>query len=149
MCEPLGTLADLEARMGQPLVVPSEQAQARAAIADASDIVRAYGSPHWGCAAGGRTVPVPPAVRAVTLAMAERRMRNPENFVSEGAGEYQYRYAEQGANGFAPSRAEITLIERLANKFGVRTLDVIRAVQINSRNSFPYEENANSVVSTE
>ncbi|MEU9603705.1 hypothetical protein [Streptomyces sp. NPDC048057] len=81
--------------------------------------------------------------------MAERRMRNPENYVSEGAGEYQYRYAEQGANGFAPSRAEVMLIEKLANKYGVRTLDVIRAVQINNRNAFPYEENASSVISTE
>ncbi|MEU3599665.1 hypothetical protein ABZ714_13205 [Streptomyces sp. NPDC006798] len=135
--------------MGQPLAVLAEQAQARAAIADASDIVRAYGSPHWGCTAGGRTVPVPPAVRAVTLAMAERRMRNPENFVSEGAGEYQYRYAEQGSNGFAPSKAEIMLIEKLANRYGVRTLDVIRAVRINNRNSYPYEDNAGSVISTE
>ncbi|EMF02451.1 hypothetical protein H340_01354 [Streptomyces mobaraensis NBRC 13819 = DSM 40847] len=81
--------------------------------------------------------------------MAERRMRNPENFVSEGAGEYQYRYAEQGANGFAPSKAEVMLIEKLANKYGVRTLDVIRAVQINKRKAYPYDENVETVLDTE
>ncbi|MEU3690543.1 hypothetical protein [Streptomyces narbonensis] len=149
MCEPLGKLADLEARMGKPFTDEAERAQAQAALADASDIVRAYGSPHWGCEDGGRTVPTPPAVRAVTLAMAERRMRNPENFVSEGAGEYQYRYAEQGANGFAPSKAEVMLIEKLANKYGVRTLDVIRAVQINKRKAYPYDENVETVLDTE
>lgn len=146
MCEPLGKLAGLEARMGRPFADEADKAQATAAISDASDIVRAYGSPHWGCEAGGRTVPTPPAVRAVAMAMAERRMRNPENFVSEGAGEYQYRYAEQGANGFAPSKAEVMLIERLANKHGVRTLDTIRAVQINKRKGYPYDEDATTVI---
>ncbi|MEV0443890.1 hypothetical protein AB0I84_02115 [Streptomyces spectabilis] len=149
MCEPLGTVQELEARMGRPFVDGLEKRQAAAAIADASDIVRAYGSPLWGCDEFDRRVRIPPAVKAVTLAMTERRMRNPDNFVSEGAGEYQYRYAEQGSNGFAPSKQEIMLIEKLANKYGVRTLDVVRAVAINNRRTFPYDETVKDVIDAE
>lgn len=139
MCEPLGTLSELEARMGRPFIEDAERRQAIAAIADASDMCRAYGNPYWNCECDERKVSTPRAIRAVTLALAERRMRNPENFVSEGAGEYQYRYAENGANGAAPSKAEIALMEKLSNKSGrILTPEVQRAVRINAHHMYPY-----------
>ncbi|MFE4257468.1 hypothetical protein [Streptomyces sp. NPDC056883] len=125
--------------MGRPFTDDAERGQATAALADASDMVRAYGNPYWNCACDDRKVVTPRAVRAVALAMAERRMRNPENFVSEGAGEYQYRYAENGANGAAPSKAEIALMEKLSNKNGrLQTPVVERNLRINSSYMYPY-----------
>ncbi|MET8684843.1 hypothetical protein ABZV77_11555 [Streptomyces sp. NPDC004732] len=148
MCSPLATLTELEARMGEPFADESARRQGTAALADASDFVRGYGNPRWGCDCNGPRIKPVGAVKAVALAMAERRMRNPENFVSEGAGEYNYRHAEQGSNGAAPSKQEVDLLERLSNKKGrLLTPTVTRAIRVNRHQLYPYGADTNSVIS--
>ncbi|WP_141275428.1 hypothetical protein [Streptomyces cacaoi] len=77
--------------------------------------------------------------------MSERRLRNPDNFVSEQAGEYSYRYSESAASGFAPSKGEVALLERLAHKTRLHSTPVDRNVGIARRRFYPYEPNDNTV----
>lgn len=158
-CEPIGSVAELEARVGRPFVTDEEKAMAAAALEDAAAIARAYGNPYWGCVSTAATLStnsepvvvngvkllstpmnVPAGVKAVCLAMAARAMRNPDGFVSETAGEYTYRYSENTANGLSPSQGEITMLEKLAQKDKIRTVEYQRAVQISRRKEYPYEE---------
>jgi fructose-specific component phosphotransferase system IIB-like protein len=157
-CEPIGSVAELEARVGRSFVTDEEKAMAAAALEDAAAIARAYGNPYWGCVASANTfssnseptvvngvrllaapLNVPAGVKAVCLAMAARAMRNPDGFVSETAGEYTYRYSENTANGLAPSPGEILMLEKLAQKDKIRTVEYERAVQISRQKDYPYE----------
>ncbi|MEV4443607.1 hypothetical protein AB0K09_32365 [Streptomyces sp. NPDC049577] len=136
----LADLADLERRYGGTLT-GAEREQAEAALDDASAIVRAHGNPSWGAVVDGRLRPVPAAVKAIVLAVAERRVRNPEGFVSESAGEYSYRMPEQGAVGGSLSKGEQLLIERLSGRSAMRSLETVRAVVLTDRCSgYPYPD---------
>lgn len=162
ICDPIGTVAELEARVGRPMVTDEEKAMAVAALEDAAAIARVYGNPWWGCnpvttmaatdpvVINGVTVRstginVPAGVKAVVLAMAARALRNPDGFVSETAGEYTYRYSENTANGISPSPGEITMLEKLAQKDKIRTVEFERAVKISRSRENPYEENGDVI----
>lgn len=160
--EPIGTVAELEARVGRSFVTDEDQAMAAAALEDAAAIARAYGNPFWGgfvvstfstaepvvvngVAARSTAMTVPPGVKAVVLAMAARAMKNPEGYVSEMAGEYNYRYSENTANGLEPSKGEIMMLEKLAQKDKIRTVAFERAVRIARDKNYPYEDDGDVV----
>jgi fructose-specific component phosphotransferase system IIB-like protein len=163
ICEPIGTVPELEARVGRSFVTDEEKAMAAAALEDAAAIARVYGNPYWGCysvstfSASDEPViingvkllstglTVPDGVKAVVLAMAARAVRNPDGFVSETAGEYTYRYSENTANGLSPSPGEITMLEKLAQKDKLRTIEFQRAVQIARRRETPYDEDGDVI----
>lgn len=163
ICEPIGTVPELEARVGRTFVTDEEKAMAAAALEDAAAIARTYGNPYWGCYAvstfstesepvvvDGMTVrstgmTVPPGVKAIVLAMAGRALRNPDGFVSETAGEYTYRYSENTANGIEPSKGEIKMLEKLAQKDKIRTVRFQRDVIISRRRENPYDENGDVI----
>lgn len=162
ICDPIGTVAELEARVGRSFVTDEEKGMAVAALEDAAAIARVYGNPYWGCysvstfaavepvVVNGVTVrstgmTVPAGVKAVVLAMAARAIRNPDGFVSETAGEYTYRYSENTANGISPSKGEITMLEKLAQKDKIRTVEFERAIKVARSREYPYEENGNVI----
>ncbi|MFB7420774.1 hypothetical protein ACFC1L_40060 [Streptomyces sp. NPDC056210] len=162
ICDPIGTVPELEARVGKPFVTDEEKAMAAAALEDAAAMARTYGNPYWGCysmqtfaetepvVVNGMAVRttgmnVPDGVKAVVLAMAARALRNPDGFVSETAGEYTYRYSENTANGLSPSPGEITMLEKLAQKDKIRTVTFERAVQIVRRRENPYDDNGDVI----
>ncbi len=128
----LATVAELEARMMVTLS-NSESVAAGAALDDISALARHYGLPTW-----GNTTPVPEAVKAVVLAVAERRMRNPEGYVSEMAGEYQYRLPEAGSAGNFFREDELTVIRQASGRVGLASVPVQRPVTIAHHRYYPF-----------
>jgi hypothetical protein len=119
----LATVEDLEARMGVTFSTV-ETVAAGAALGDISALARLYGLPTWG------TTPVPEVVKAVVLAVAERRMRNPEGYVSEMAGEYSYRLPEAGSAGMFFRPDELSAIRQAAGRTGLVSVPVARPVTV-------------------
>lgn len=138
--ESLATLPELEARMGKTFATPTEQAQATAALADASDLARAFGNPMWG--AEGAAVPA--IVRVVVLAVAERRMRNPDGYVSEQAAEYMYRRETSAAAGLAFTPIEERLLLKALGWGVLVCVPVQREVRIAAPTYYPYSEGEES-----
>jgi hypothetical protein len=109
---PLAEVDELEDRLGRALTTDAERARAEAALDDASALVRGEGNPGW--VAGS----VPQAVVAVVLTAALRVVRNPEGFVAETIGAYNYRLPEQGALGIYLSEAEKQIVRRFRTTRG-------------------------------
>ncbi len=130
----LATVDDLAKRMA---VVFSdvENAAAFAALEDASALARLYGLPVWG---SSPERPAPEAVRAVVLAVAERRLRNPEGFVSEMAGEYSYRLPEAASAGVSFRPDELTTIRQAAGRTGLVSVPVARPVTVAKSRYYPH-----------
>ncbi|MFD0374663.1 hypothetical protein [Streptomyces sp. NPDC127112] len=130
-------LDDLFARLGKPVPTnPEEKALAESAIYDALAIVSTYGKAEW-YADPGR---LPVGVKAVVLAVAERRVRNPKGFVSETAGEYSYRRPEQAALGLGLTAGEIALIEKATGVRGLVTVETVRSVRLNHSVNYPWPD---------
>lgn len=121
----LATVEALEARMAVTFS-QVESVAAGTALDDISALARLYGLPLWGV----EGAPVPDAVRAVVLAVAERRMRNPEGYVSEMAGEYSYRLPEAGSAGMFFRPDELSVIRQSAGRTGLVSVPVIRPVTV-------------------
>ncbi len=126
----LATVDELEARM-MVTFSAEEQVAASAALDDISALARHYGLPTW-----GNPAPVPEAVKAVVLAVAERRMRNPEGYVSEMAGEYQYRMPESGAAGFRED--ELNVLRQASGRAGLVSVPVQRPVKVAHHRYYPF-----------
>lgn len=116
MAEPLADVAALEARMGRPLDA-GETEMATSAIAAASARVRLYGRPWLNPAT------VPEVVTDVVLAVAERRVRNPEGLRSEMLDGYQYQRAT-GASGTELTHDERQLIEMVSGRGGLMSVPI-------------------------
>lgn len=80
----LATVAQLEARLGEPAgsLADEDLARATAALEDASLIVAAYGDPTW------TDVTVPAIAALVTLRLARRFWDNPESLSYEALGDH-------------------------------------------------------------
>ncbi|QPB09546.1 head-to-tail connector complex protein [Streptomyces phage Sycamore] len=129
----LATVEDLQARMAVTFS-DLEAVAAGACIDDVSALARLYGLPLWGTG----TNPVPDVVRAVVLAVAERRMRNPEGYVSEMAGEYSYRLPEAGSAGMFFRPDELTTIRQAAGRTGLVSVPVTRPVMVAKSLHWPH-----------
>ncbi|MBP2341118.1 Txe/YoeB family toxin of Txe-Axe toxin-antitoxin module [Saccharothrix coeruleofusca] len=88
----LATIEALEARLGRGALTGAQREQALAALADASEIVRAETNRTWVTEAG--TVSAPAAVVTITLQAALRVVRNPEGLVAETVGPFSRRLAD-------------------------------------------------------
>ena len=119
MADPLPTLQQLEARMGRSFE-GAELSMAEAALADASALVRHYGLP-WAIPSAAPDVAV-----AITLAAAERRVRNPEGFRMEMEGSYQYQLPASAPTGVALTQSEIDLLRDLSGRGGIVSVEVQR-----------------------
>jgi hypothetical protein len=108
----LATVSQLEARLGRVLD-GTDLTMAEAALDDASTMVRAYGLP-W-----PDPVTAPGTAVSVTLAAAERRMRNPEGFRQEMEGGYQYAYAASMPTGVELKPSEIKLLQATSGVSGL------------------------------
>jgi hypothetical protein len=129
----LATVEDLAARMAVTFST-AESVAAGMALDDISALARLYGLPLWGVGAS----PVPDAVRAVVLAVTERRMRNPEGYVSEMAGEYSYRLPEAGSAGMFFRPDELSVIRQAAGRTGLVSVPVTRPVLVARDRYWPH-----------
>ncbi|MFF3673562.1 hypothetical protein ACFYYS_06170 [Streptomyces sp. NPDC002120] len=105
-----------------------------AALSDALAIAATHGKTEW----YAKPERLPVGVKAVVLAVAERRVRNPNGYVSETAGEYSYRRPDMSALGLALTKGEIALIEKAAGTRGLMSVDVQRAVRIQHGIDYPW-----------
>lgn len=119
----LATIEQLQVRLGRTLS-GTELALAQAALADASALVRTYGLP-WPNPATAPDVAV-----SITLAAAERRVRNPEGYRMEMEGSYQYQLPASAPTGVALTDAEIRVLERLSGSGGLWSVEVQRPVMV-------------------
>ncbi|MFD8142618.1 hypothetical protein [Streptomyces sp. NPDC059708] len=128
-------LEDLYARLGKPVPTePTELGMGEAALYDALAIAATHGKAEW----YGKPETLPVGVKAVVLAVAERRVRNPNGYVSETAGEYTYRRPDMSALGLALTKGELALIERAAGSRGLRTVETVRAFETSDYIDFPW-----------
>ncbi|WP_275462067.1 hypothetical protein [Streptomyces noursei] len=119
----LATIEELQARLGRPLE-SDEVPLATAALADASALVRSYGLP-WADPAAAPDVAV-----SITLAAAERRVRNPEGYRMEMEGSYQYQLPASAPTGVALTKSEIALLTQLSGRGGLVSVEVQRPVTV-------------------
>ncbi|MGW5735729.1 MULTISPECIES: hypothetical protein [Streptomyces] len=138
-------LDELYARLGKPVphgedeASRSELALAAGSLSDALAVCSTHGKSEWFM----KPETLPWGVKAVVLAVAERRVRNPRGYVSETAGEYSYRRPEQSALGLGLTKGEIALIEKAAGQRGLMTVDVQRAVKVSHSIDYPYPNGRN------
>lgn len=96
---PLATVGELEVRLGLTpgTLADLDLARAEAALADASELVRAEGGIPWVDLSGEATAP--PAVVVVVLQSAKRAYLNPNGYatesVSAGGASYSYSNNQQ------------------------------------------------------
>jgi hypothetical protein len=129
----LATVEDLESRMAVTFS-DTESVAAGMALDDVSALARLYGMPLWGM----NDNPVPEVVKGVVLAVAERRMRNPEGFVSEMAGEYSYRLPEAGSAGLFFRPDELMTIRQASGRTGIVSVPVSRPVTVAKNRYYPH-----------
>lgn len=112
MLPALASVEDLEARLGldPDTLVDANLARARAALADASALVRMEARRTWVDDDGVLTV-VPDAVVRVVLGAAQRNYTNPDAVVQESAGPFARRLAES-ATGVYLTQAEVDIVRR-------------------------------------
>ncbi|MFD4397853.1 hypothetical protein [Kitasatospora sp. NPDC058478] len=130
-------VADLFKRLGRPAPEPGspDWERAAAALADAFWVIAAQGHPAW------TPDRHPPVIRTLALAVADRRFRNPESYVQEQAGEVSYRMPDGSPMGLALTRGEVALIERVAGRGGLKSVQGRReAVSRGLRTSYPFPD---------
>lgn len=112
MLPALASVVDLEARLGldpNTLAGP-DLGRARAALADASALVRMEARRTWVDEAGALTA-VPDAIARVVLGAAQRTYTNPDAVVQESAGPFSRRIAET-ETGVYLTTAELDIVRR-------------------------------------
>ncbi|WP_328953668.1 hypothetical protein [Kitasatospora purpeofusca] len=131
------TVAALFARLGRPAPEPGtpDWERASAAIEDAFWVIAAQGHPAWSPERHPRVI------RTLALAVADRRFRNPESYVQEQAGEVSYRMADGSPVGLALTRGEVALIERVAGRGGLKSVQGQRSVLSRGlRTGYPFPD---------
>jgi hypothetical protein len=118
---PLASVAALETRLGKSLS-GAALARAEAALGDASALVRGISGRDW-VDTDGTTITAPAEAVLVTVTAALREVRNPEGFVSETLGDYNYRRPEQSNMGVYLTKDERRMVRYAAKKiaYTVRT----------------------------
>lgn len=112
MLPALAPVTDLEARLGldPDTLQDANLGRARAALADASALVRMEARRTWVDEAGTLTV-VPDAIVRVVLGAAQRTYTNPDAVVQESAGPFVRRLAES-ETGVYLTAAEVDIARR-------------------------------------
>lgn len=113
----LGTVAQIAARIGEPITAPEDIQLAVAVLAEASEQIRHYAQqPYW-------TADTAPAV-AVTIAVAAaaRGYLNPSGFDSERGDMVTFNRTKEYVAGAALTAQEITIIKALGRQGNVRSV---------------------------
>ena len=117
---PLADVRDLEFRLRRSFDTDDETAPAEAALDEASEIVRAESGNDWVSPDDPALITAPRIVKTIVLRMAERKLRNPDGFSSESAGDYSYQRNGVGADGSLYLTAwERKVLLRAAGKSGL------------------------------
>ncbi len=112
MLPALASVAELEARLGldPDTLETTNLGRARAALADASALVRLEARRTWVDATGALTA-VPDAIARVVLGAARRGYVNPDAAIQDSAGPFARRLAESEV-GVYLTEAELAIVRR-------------------------------------
>lgn len=113
----LGTVAQIAARIGEPIIEPDDIQLAVAVLNEASEQIRHYAQqPYW-------TAETAPAV-AVTIAVAAaaRGFLNPSGFDSERGDMVTFNRSKDYVSGANLTAQEITIIKALGRTGNVRSV---------------------------
>lgn len=113
----LATVAQVEARLGEPIEEPDDIALAEACLAEASELVRFYAhQPLW-------TASTAPAV-AVTIAVAAaaRAWLNPAGYDSERGDMVTFNRGKDYTAGASLTPQEISIVKALGARGNVRSV---------------------------
>jgi hypothetical protein len=116
-------VSDLEQRLGATLQ-GTDRAQAEAFLSDASALVRTYGLP-W-----PDPEKAPDIAVSITLAAAERKVRNPEGYRMEMEGSYQYQLPASLPSGVGLTADEVKILQRLSGSGGLQSVEIQRPYRI-------------------
>jgi hypothetical protein len=121
MLPALASVSDLEARLGldPETLTDGELARARAALADASALVRLESGKTWVDDLGVLTAP--DALIRVTLSAAQRNYVNPDGIVQETVGPFARRLSDQ-STGVYLTKEELAVVRRFRPASGLWTL---------------------------
>lgn|GEM_PF-3801166 len=120
----LGTVAQLAARIGEPIETLDDIELAMAVLEEASNLVRFYAQqPGW-------TAETAPAV-AITIAVAAatRGFLNPAGFDFERGDMVTFKRPTEYSSGCALTAGEVTVVKALGHKGNVRSVGVTKSDQ--------------------
>ena len=109
MPDPLATLAEFEARLGETLS-GSDEVRAEALLDDASVLVRDVAEePDW------TDVTAPPRAIQITLAVARRAYNNPDGLINERLGDASWGWHHGTQPGVYLTKDEADALRRLGD----------------------------------
>lgn len=113
MLPALATIDQLEARLGltPDTLIDGDLGRARAALDDASALVRMEAGLTWYDATSGALAGVPDAIVRVVLGAAQRNFTNPDAAIQETVGPFSRRLFET-ENGVYLTQAELDIVRR-------------------------------------
>ncbi|MBE4791017.1 hypothetical protein [Streptomyces caniscabiei] len=120
---PLASVTDLEQRLKVSLQ-GDDRTQAEAYLSDASALVRTYGLP-W-----PDPDTAPDIAVTITLAAAERKVRNPEGYRMEMEGSYQYQLPASLPSGVGLTQDEIDILRQVSGSGGLQSVEIQRPYRV-------------------
>lgn len=124
---PLADVRALELRMKRTFDSDEDLAEAESALDEASAIVRDESGNDWVSPADPTILAVPTIVKIITLRVAERKLRNPDGYSAETAGDYSYQRNGVGADGgLYLTEWELKVLHRKVGKTGLWTQPITR-----------------------
>lgn len=127
MALPLASLADLEERLADPV---DNRVRAEALLRDASAVVRQEGGTTW-LDANGALLAVPDLIVAITVAMVQRVLTNPDQVEAESIDNYSTTYGNSSSDLYLKA-AERRAIRRVTGRSSVGTLELETPFRITS-----------------
>jgi hypothetical protein len=113
----LGTVAQIAARIGEPITAPEDIQLAVAVLEEASEQIRHYAQqPYW------TSETAPPVAVTIAVAAAARGYLNPSGFDSERGDMVQFNRNKDYVSGANLTPQEITIIKALGRTGNVRSV---------------------------
>lgn len=113
----LATVAQLAARVGEPISEPLDVALAESVLGEASENVRFYGRQSWPLASDA-----PPMAIAITVAAASRGYQNPAGFDMERGDMVTFNRGKNYTAGCELTAGEIAQLKTLGGGGGIRSV---------------------------
>jgi Phage protein Gp19/Gp15/Gp42 len=124
---PLAEVVDLERRLGRTFDDDVELAEVESALDEASAIIRTEAGHSFVSPDDPSVSTAPTIVRQVCIRMVERKIRNPDGYSSESAGDYSYQRNGVGADGgLYLTDTELRWIRKAGGNQGIWTMPVTR-----------------------
>lgn len=113
----LGTVAQIAARIGEPITDPEDIQLAVAVLNEASEQIRHYAQqPYW------TNETAPPVAVTIAVAAAARGFLNPSGFDMERGDMVTFHRREEYVSGASLTPQEITIVKALGRSGNVRSV---------------------------